>query len=62
MLPRVFLPLDPHINSDQACSMAGSNWRALADRLKQPKQRVGGPLLLCAILGMPATDRVCIFN
>jgi hypothetical protein len=35
---------------------------ALADRLNQPNQRIGGPLLMRAILVMPTTDRVSIFN
>ena len=36
--------------------------RALADRLNQANQRVGGPLTMRAILGVSATDRVSIFN
>ena len=41
--------------------MGGSTCGALGDRLNQPNQRVGGPLLRGAVLEMPTTDCVRIF-
>ena len=53
--PHVFLRTKP-------VEDGSSIGRALADHLKQPQERVGGPLLMGAVLEPLASDRIRIFD